>query len=320
MDPTSVWMRLKITEKRVIANGTYWFVLKHPDGSPLPKFEAGAHVVLKTPTGVNRPYSLCGDPENTGHYELAIKREAAGRGGSLSRTDDTKLGDWVEVSSPINAFGLDAKAQSFLLVAGGIGITPMRSMLMQLQAESMRPFKLIYLTRDEDSTAFLDEFTSGAWAGQVLIHHDQGQAKQAFDLWKLLEKPVSGCHVHCCGPNRLMDEVKDMTGHWASNAVHFESFGAHAQMPPSDRDFTVELARTGKTIQVGSNQSLLNALRREGVLVPSSCESGTCGCCKVALLEGEADHRDWVLTEDEKSQHIMVCVSRACSGHLVLDL
>lgn len=320
MDPTSGWMQLKITEKRVIAKDTHWFVLEHPDGALLPKFEAGAHVTMKLPNGVNRPYSLCGDPENTRRYEVAIKREAAGRGGSLSLADDTQLGDSIEVSFPINAFSLDAKAKSFLLVAGGIGITPMRAMLKQLQAESMRGFKLIYLTRDQDSTAFFEELTSEVGGGRVLIHHDQGDAKQAFDLWKLLEKPVSGCHVYCCGPKRLMDEVKDMTGHWASTAVHFESFGADTQLKSDDQEFTVRLAKSGLTVRVGADQTLLNALRGEGVLVPSSCESGTCGSCKVGLLEGEADHRDFVLMDDEKNQHIMVCVSRACSEHLVLDL
>jgi phthalate 4,5-dioxygenase reductase subunit len=320
MDPTSGWMRLKITDKRVIAKDTYWLALAHPEGSALPEFEAGAHVTMKMPNGVNRPYSLCGDPADKGHYEVAIKREANGRGGSISLADDTQVGDWMEVSAPINAFSLDAKAKSFLLVAGGIGITPMRAMVHQLQAEGLRAFKLIYLTRDPDSTAFLDEFKSEAWAGQVRVHHDQGDAQQAFDLWKLLEKPVAGCHVYCCGPQRLMDEVKDMTGHWPTSAVHFESFGAGNPLQTDDREFTVELARTGKTVRVGAGQSLLDALRGERVLVPSSCESGTCGSCKVTLLEGEADHRDFVLMDDEKSQHIMVCVSRACSARLVLDL
>jgi phthalate 4,5-dioxygenase reductase subunit len=320
MDPTSGWMRLKITQKRVIAKDTYGFVFEHPEGSALPEFKAGAHVTMTMPNGVNRPYSLCGDPADTRHYEVAIKREANGRGGSISLADDTQVGDGMEVSAPINAFSLDDKAKSFLLVAGGIGITPMRSMLLQLQAEGLRPFKLVYLTRDEDSTAFLDELKSEAWAGKVLIHHDQGDAQKAFDLWKLFEKPASGCHVYCCGPQRLMDEVQDMTGHWPTSAVHFESFGAGQSAQTDDRAFTVGLARTGKTVQVGAGQSLLDALRGERVLVPSSCESGTCGSCKVGLLEGEADHRDFVLMDDEKSQHIMVCVSRACSAHLVLDL
>ena len=117
-----------------------------------------------------------------------------------------------------------------------------------------------------------------------------------------------------------MDEVRDMTGHWASTAVHFESFGVDAQVKSDDREFTVRLAKTGQTVQVGADQTLLNALRGQGVWVSSSCESGTCGSCKVGLLEGEADHRDWVLMDDEKSHHIMACVSRACGDLLVLDL
>jgi phthalate 4,5-dioxygenase reductase subunit len=235
-------------------------------------------------------------------------------------TDDVEVGQSIEVSQPVNAFGLDDKAKSFLLVAGGIGITPLRSMLLRLQAEGVRAFKLVYLTRDAQCAAFLDELKSGPWAGKVRIHHDHGDAAQAFDLWGLFEKPVPGCHVYCCGPKRLMDEVKDMTGHWPSSTIHFESFGADTLVREDDQAFAVELVRTGKLIQVNAKQSLLHALRQEGVQVPSSCESGTCGSCKVTLLSGEADHRDHVLMDEEKCDHIMVCVSRAKGNKLVLDL
>jgi phthalate 4,5-dioxygenase reductase subunit len=320
MSESATFLQLRIMAKRVIAKDTYWLSLQHPDGTDLPGFEAGAHLTVKVPSGITRQYSLCGDPQNRGTYEIAIKREANGRGGSVSLADGTEVGQFLEVGEPINAFGLDDKAKSFLLVAGGIGITPMRAMMWQLHNEGVRQFKLVYLTRDAQSAAFLDEFKSGPWAGKVQIHHDHGDAAQAFDLWKLFEKPVSGCHVYCCGPQRLMDEVKDMTGHWASSAIHFESFGADTQVRTDDRAFTVELARTGKTLEVGAKQSLLHALKAAGVAVPSSCESGTCGSCKVKLLAGEADHRDLVLLDEEKSDHIMVCVSRACSETMVLDL
>ncbi len=313
-------MRLKIVEKRVIAKDTVWFALQQPDGAQLPIFEAGAHLTVQVPSGVSRQYSLCGDPEQTNVYEIAIKRESHGRGGSRSMTDDVEVGQSIEVSQPVNAFGLDDKAKSFLLVAGGIGITPLRSMLLRLQAEGVRAFKLVYLTRDAQCAAFLDELKSGPWAGKVRVHHDHGDAAQAFDLWGLFEKPVPGCHVYCCGPKRLMDEVKDMTGHWPSSTIHFESFGADTQVREDDQAFAVELVRTGKLIQVNAKQSLLHALRQEGVQVPSSCESGTCGSCKVTLLSGEADHRDHVLMDEEKCDHIMVCVSRAKGNKLVLDL
>jgi phthalate 4,5-dioxygenase reductase subunit len=320
MSESATFMQLRITAKRELAKDTHWLSLQHPDGADLPEFEAGAHLTVKVPSGITRHYSLCGDPQNRGTYEIAIKREANGRGGSMSLADDTEVGQSLEVGEPVNAFGLDDKAKSFLLVAGGIGITPMRAMMWQLHNEGVRQFKLVYLTRDAQSTAFLDEFKSGPWAGKVQVHHDHGDAAQAFDLWKLFEKPVSGCHVYCCGPQRLMDEVKDMTGHWATSAIHFESFGADTQVRTDDRAFTVELARTGKTVEVGAKESLLHALKAAGVAVSSSCESGTCGSCKVKLLAGEADHRDLVLLDEEKSDHIMVCVSRACSETMVLDL
>ncbi|PUE45051.1 phthalate 4,5-dioxygenase [Limnohabitans sp. 2KL-1] len=320
MSESPAFMQLQIMSKRVIAKDTHGLALQRPDGADLPAFEAGAHLTVKVPSGITRQYSLCGDPDNRGTYEIAIKREANGRGGSVSLVDDTEVGQFIEVGAPVNAFGLDEKAKSFLLVAGGIGITPMRAMMWRLHNEGLRPFKLVYLTRDAQSTAFLDEMKSEPWAGNARVHHDHGDAGQAFDLWKLFEKPAPGCHVYCCGPKRLMDEVKDMTGHWASSAIHFESFGADTQARADDRAFTVALARTGKTVQVGAQQSLLHALKAEGVAVPSSCESGTCGSCKVRLLAGEADHRDLVLMDEEKRDHIMVCVSRACSDDMVLDL
>lgn len=320
MNESLDFMRLKIVAKRLIAKETHWFSLESADGEELPEFQAGAHLSVKVPDGMTRHYSLCGDPENRRTYEIAIKREANGRGGSRSLVGETEEGQFIEVGSPVTGFGLDEKAKSFLLVAGGIGITPIRSMVFQLLAAGLRDFKVVYLTRDAESTAFLDEIKSGSWGKKVVIHHDHGDSAQFLDLWKFFEKPVPGCHVYCCGPKRLMDEVKDMTGHWPSAAIHFESFGADTKARADDRAFTVQLARSDKTFQVGTQQSLLYALKEHGILVPSSCESGTCGSCKVKLLEGNADHRDLVLMDEERGDYIMACVSRACSDKLVLDL
>jgi phthalate 4,5-dioxygenase reductase subunit len=226
----------------------------------------------------------------------------------------------VEVSLPRNEFPLDERAKSFILVAGGIGITPMLSMARQLRAEGLRSFRLYYLTRDPEGTAFFDELTSDEWRSDVKIHHDHGDPSKAFDFWSVFEKSKPAQHVYCCGPQALMDTVRDMTGHWPSGTVHFESFGATNTNARENTPFTVRLSRSGTSFEIPANRSILEVLRDADVRVPSSCESGTCGSCKTALCSGEADHRDLVLRDDEKGTQIMVCVSRAKSAELVLDL
>jgi phthalate 4,5-dioxygenase reductase subunit len=156
----------------------------------------------------------------------------------------------------------------------------------------------------------------------VTLHHDGGDPARSFDLWPLLEKPgsVNGQHLYCCGPKPLMDAVRDMSGHWSAAAVHFESFGADTAPRADDSAFDVQLARSGLQFSVPAGRTLLQELRSRGVAVPSSCESGTCGSCRTGLLGGEADHRDLVLLDEQKPSQIMVCVSRARSAPLVLDL
>jgi len=192
-------------------------------------------------------------------------------------------------------------------------------MLRALAARGGAPFELVYWTRDAEHTAFIDALHGPEFAGRVRLHHDHGEAALAFDFWPLLEKPT-GAHVYCCGPRGLMDAVADMSGHWPSGSVHFESFGVAAPTQADNSAFRVRLQRSGAVVAVAANQSILDALRANGHLVPSSCESGTCGSCRTRLVAGEAEHRDFVLGEDEQASEIMVCVSRARSAELVLDL
>jgi phthalate 4,5-dioxygenase reductase subunit len=192
-------------------------------------------------------------------------------------------------------------------------------MMRHLKRQGRNPFKLIYCTRDADSTAFLQELTGTEFAEHVQLHHSHGDAGKALDLWPVFETPGSA-HVYCCGPRGLMDAVADMSGHWPSGSIHFESFGVDASVYAADTAFTVRLHKTGVNVPVDAGQSILQALRACGHHVPSSCESGTCGSCRTTLLAGEAEHRDMVLSDDDKTHQIMVCVSRAKSAELVLDL
>lgn len=313
------FFNLKVVRKEAVAQGIYLFELRHPGGADLPAFSAGAHLTVQVPNGARRNYSLCSDPADTGCYQIAVKRDAAGRGGSISMADDVQVGQLLAVSAPRNNFELHPRASSFLFIAGGIGITPVLSMMRHLKRQGRNPFKLIYCTRDADSTAFVQELTGPEFAAHVQLHHTQGEANQALDLWPVFETPGSA-HVYCCGPRGLMDAVADMSGHWPSGSIHFESFGVDASVYAADTAFTVRLHKTGVNVPVGAGQTIVQALRACGQHVSSSCESGTCGSCRTTLLEGEAEHRDMVLTDEEKTHQIMVCVSRAKSAELVLDL
>ncbi|WP_233837099.1 PDR/VanB family oxidoreductase [Paraburkholderia sp. ZP32-5] len=313
------FLRLKIAEKEKIARDIWRFELTDPQGGPLPPFEAGSNLTVVVPNGARRSYSLCNDSEERDRYVIAVKRDENGRGGSKSLVDETNQGDTILVSTPRNEFPLDERAKSFVLIAGGIGITPMLSMARQLKAEGLRQFKLYYLARDPEGTAFLDELSSSEWRSSVTIHHDFGDPAKSYDFWSLFERPKQA-HVYCCGPQALMDTVRDMTGHWPSGTVHFESFGASNADARDNTPFTVRLQRSGTSFDIPADRSILDVLRAANVRVPSSCESGTCGSCRTGLCSGEADHRDLVLRDDEKSAQIMVCVSRARSEELVLDL
>lgn len=310
---------LKVAQKKQLAESIYLFELRDPQGAQLPAFTAGSHLTVEVPSGAKRNYSLCSNTADREFYQIAVKRDASGRGGSISMADDVHEGDVLSVSVPRNNFELHPRATKFLFVAGGIGITPVLSMMRHLKSQGNNQFRLIYCTRDPENTAFLDVLAAPEFSGQVQVHHDHGDINNALDLWPVFETP-GNAHVYCCGPRGLMDAVADMSGHWPSGTVHFESFGVDASVYAANAPFSVHLERSGMTVPVTADQSILEALRGAGVRVASSCESGTCGSCKTKLLAGEAEHRDMVLGDEEKEDHIMVCVSRAKSAELVLDL
>lgn len=310
---------VKIVEKRAIADDIVMFELQTVDGSPLPPFTPGAHLGVQVPNGELRKYSLCNGPDELDRYVIAVKKEHGGRGGSISLIAGTEIGDELPITPPRNDFSLKEGPSSYIFIAGGIGITPIRSMIRHLMATRGRPFKLYYFTRTPAMMAFREEFAGPEFRGKVVIHHDNGDPEQAYDLWPVLEEP-KGAHLYCCGPRGLMEAVRDMTGHWSSAAVHFEDFGAARARPEDNTPFTVVLAKSGERYEIPVDKTILEVLRAAGKTLPSSCESGTCGTCKTRLVGGEPDHRDLALSEQERARNIMICVSRAKSDELVLDI
>lgn len=312
-------LSLKICEKRFLTEDICLFVLRD-DRERLPAFQPGAHIHVRTPSGVFRRYSLCESPSVDDRYVIAVKREANGLGASRSMVNDAAVGGVLVVGRPENYFPIVPTATRHLLIAGGIGITPIISMARFLFDEKA-DFRLVYCTRSPQTTAFRDELSASPFSDRISFHHDLGDRAAALDFVRLLSSRERGDHVYCCGPRSLMEAVRSAARNWPSGHVHFEDFGtADKAVEEEERSFYVRLARSGNLVHVPAGKSILEALRSHCLDAPSSCESGTCGTCRTTLLQGLADHRDFVLDDDEKDSNIMICVSRALSNELVLDL
>lgn len=316
-NPEDSFLTLEVVEKAEIARDIWHFSLARPGGGKLPGYPPGSHLTVITPSAARRQYSLCGNGIDPDVYELAIKSEAEGRGASLSMVNGLAAGDRIRVSLPENSFEL-VPAQEYLFIAGGIGITPVLSMLRYLAANDQTDFQLIYLTRDAAGTAFAEQLRSAPFADRVTLHHDDGDPDRIYDLWPHFETPGKA-QVYCCGPRPLMEEVGDMTGHWRQGSIHFEDFASGQGAPRADdRPFTVVHADSGERVEVAADATILESLRGRGFDMRSSCESGTCGACRLELVSGRADHRDIVLEDRDRDRFIMVCVSRAMDDELVL--
>lgn len=311
-------MPLRVTRNDPIADGIHLFEFQEPGGRTLPEFSAGAHIAVRVPNNAIRKYSLCNDPAERDRYQVAVKRETSGSGASGELIDRVKAGDIIMVGEPVNVFALPPRATHFLFIAGGIGITPIMSMIRQVHRVG-KHFRLIYIAHSPELTPFLDDLSAPELKDFVIIHYDHGDPARAFDFGPYLKERQNREHLYCCGPRPLMETVREMTDHWSPAAVHFEAFAPAAKPPAGDHAFRVRLARTGKTLGVPADKSILEVLREAGLEVPSSCETGTCGTCRVKVLAGDVDHRDLVLSHAEKADTMMICVSRAKGDEITLD-
>ncbi|SEN30640.1 Ferredoxin-NADP reductase [Gemmobacter aquatilis] len=290
------------------------------DGGEMPGFSGGAHTVVEMDDhGVRRlnAYSLMGDPGDRTGYEISVRRDEAGRGGSLYMHSHVKPGMRMLISPPVNLFPLDLRAKKHLMIAGGIGITPFMAQMAQLDALGAR-FELHYAARDRELGAYMAELVE---RHGERVHRYFDVEGQAINLQTLLAGQPLGTHLYVCGPKGMINWVLSTATAmgWPKGALHSEEFLA----PPVGQAFTVELAASGKTITVGPAQSLLEALEAAEVDAPYLCRGGACGQCetKVIRCDGHIDHNDHWLSADQKAQnsHIMPCVSRFTGAALVID-
>jgi ferredoxin-NADP reductase len=311
-------VKLEVLERRELTAEVVQLRFGSIDQSELPAWEPGAHIDLHLPSGVTRQYSLCGSSDDHGSWTVAVMRDQASRGGSQSVWDDLVVGTRLEVGRPRNDFPL-VEAARYIFVAGGIGITPLKPMVHRVAAAGAN-WRLVYGGRRRDSMAFASELHEQFGERVELVPEDE---HGLIDLAAVLGAPDPDAVVYVCGPEPLISAVERSTVSWHPKALHFERFVARAvaEAGGDDRAFVVAL-RGGRKIPVPPGVSALAALRAEGFELASSCEAGTCGTCEVRVLAGVPEHRDDVLEEDEKEANdaMMICVSRALTPVLELDL
>lgn len=302
------------------ADGVRVLELRRPDGGELPPWTPGAHVDLELDEGLVRQYSLCGSPSDRDRWRVAVLREPEGRGGSSWVHDKLAVGDTVAVRGPRNHFPL-VPAPRYVFVAGGIGITPLLPMIAAADAAGA-DWRLEYGGRSRRSMCFAGEL-SAAYGDRVRLHPQDEVGH--LPLGEVLAGPADDELVYCCGPEPLLRAVEERCADRGPGTLHLERFSPREQADSSDDEaFEVELADSGRVLAVPADTSVLRTLEDAGVDILSSCTEGTCGTCETGVLGGRVDHRDSLLTPEERDAHdvMFVCVSRAERGcpRLVLDL
>ena len=298
------------------APGVLSLELAAPDGSALPPFAPGAHIDLKLPDGTLRQYSLCGDPNDTSHYRLGIRAVAGGLSSSFIHRH-LRPGELLTVSAPRNNFPL-VDAARYIFVAGGIGITPLIPMMREASTKG-RPWTLLYCNRRNEDAPFLAEIKK--LCGEISLH--SSEAGTRLDAAQRLGTVQPDTVVYCCGPESLMTAVEESTAAWPEGSIHFEWFTPRSRPADETSDsFEVVCQRSGLTLAVPPDKSIMTVLSEAGIEVPRSCEQGICGTCETRVISGEVDHRDSILSTSERAanQTMMICVSRARGSRLVLDI
>lgn len=314
-------LKLRVAAVQAEARDVMRLELRDPQGGTLPAFEPGAHLTLHLPNGLQRQYSLAGDWRERDRYVLGVGRAAASRGGSDFVHAMLRAGSDIACSVPANNFALVPDAPRYLFVAGGIGITPILAMLRWCEATG-KSWKLVYAARSRVRMGFYEELQ--AFGDKVRFHCDDEQGGP-LAVAALMSGVEPGTHVYCCGPAPLMEAVREHGAPLGEQALHFEWFSAPAANEPAaeaEGGFWIDLKRSGTSLHVPPEQSILEVLEANGHEVPFSCREGLCGTCETGVCEGEPDHRDYVYPPSQRDslETMLVCVSRAKSPRLVLDL
>jgi vanillate monooxygenase ferredoxin subunit len=314
---------VRVARKWQEADRIFVFALADASGAPLPAFSAGSHIDVQISGGMTRQYSLIRHDFEREHYEIAVQRELQSRGGSEALCASVHEGDELLISEPRNHFALEP-ARHTVLLAGGIGITPLLCMAERL-ASIDASFELHYCTQTRSRTAFLNRIAASAFAQKAFFHFDDGADAQKLDIASVLAAPRAGKRVYMCGPAGFLEFVREraLLAGWANANVHFEYFAPPPDQGSTDSaSFAVVLASNGQTVVVGADEPVTAALARAGIDVPMSCESGVCGTCLTRVIEGIPDHRDYFLSDAERAANdrFLPCCSRAKSARLVLDI
>lgn len=319
MDADAAGERIELVVRamRWEATDVLVLVLERPDRTPLPSWSPGAHIDLLLPNGVERQYSLCSDPADLRHWEVAILRESISRGGSRFAHTQLRPGDVVSARSPHNNFALGEQRVA-VFVAGGIGITPLLPMIRAVAA-SGAPWRLAYLGGSRERMAYADDPLL-AGAETTFVSRDRDPR---LDLAAWIGEPDDDTTVYACGPARLLDDLEELSGSWPGAALRVERFQPKAFADvDGGASFEVEARLSGLRVTVESHCSILETLEQAGIGVPSSCLEGVCGTCETRIVDGEAEHRDSILDPQERAANetMMICVSRSKLPTLVLDI
>jgi vanillate O-demethylase ferredoxin subunit len=316
-------LKVRVAAKIEEAEDICSFTLMPVDETSLPAFSAGSHIDVTLPGGPTRQYSLCNAPGDNHCYLISVLRDPQSRGGSAQLHDQVKTGDVLTISLPRNHFPLIRDAAHSLLLAGGIGVTPILCMAERL-SQTSASFEMHYCTRSRRRTAFLQRIANSPFASQVAFYFDDEVDSPKLDLAAKLANHDQGTHLYVCGPKGFMDAVLSTAREmgWPEERLHYEFFAPLERETDSDECFEVEIASTGKVITVGENESVVQALARSGIMIETSCEQGVCGSCLTRVIDGEPEHFDVYLSADERAANdqFLPCCSRAKSARLVLDL
>lgn len=317
-------LTVRVARKSSLAEDICGLDLRALDGGPpLPAFEAGAHIDVHLPDGFVRQYSLCNSPQQSDRYLLAVLREPCSRGGSRAVHDIVQEGDSLVIGQPRNRFALAGDASHHLLLAGGIGATPLMAMAWEL-LERNADFQMHYFTRSVGRTAFREEIRTSPLAAHVR-HWFDDIASDRPTIDALLSQATAGTHIYVCGPTGFIDHaIEACVRHgMPSQRIHYERFlGNPTPSGAEDRDFTVVVYSTGQRVAITVRETVAEALAQAGISIPLSCEQGICGTCLTDIRQGIPDHRDQYLTEEERAAGncFTPCCSRSLTPELVLDL